>query len=385
MGLGKLTIAAVEEIGMSLSLAEEIKHSYLNAPDDRFATFLRTAHRLGLDIQARQIYMICRKTRNEEKWSIETSIDGFRVIADRTGCYAPGRETVWDANEKDIISATVFAKKLVGGAWHEVSGTAFMTEYNANNFMWQKMPRTMIAKCAEALCLRKAFPAQLSGIYTSDEMAQADNPANNAVIPKLPPQSQAPSKASHETITDLSPKTKQQIIEAEYEVKQEEKGLPATYEGGIPPSELPPKPKFEGNPIATSLMKLVTAKQLGMIRAISREMGIDPDDECGNALNCKCDELSKNAASFFIGHLQDLQKERESRATSSPNVRQNQSLSLVPPTGNDVTAIIDEIEELIKKVGGDDEESRKVILNGRNLTKMPKDKLIAFRDDLRSM
>lgn len=63
------------------------------------------------------------------------------------------------------------------------------------------------------------------------------------------------------------------------------------------------------NPIAKSLSDLVTAKQLGMIRAIAREIGADPDEECNNLMSCKTDELSKKAASALIQHLQDMQND----------------------------------------------------------------------------
>lgn len=68
---------------------------------------------------------------------------------------------------------------------------------------------------------------------------------------------------------------------------------------------------FPTNPIARSLSDLVTAKQLGMIRAIAREMNVDPDEECNTVMECKTDELSKKAASALIQHLQDLQKEQQ--------------------------------------------------------------------------
>lgn len=71
-------------------------------------------------------------------------------------------------------------------------------------------------------------------------------------------------------------------------------------------------PDFPANPIAYSLMDLVSAKQLGMIRAIAREIGIDADEECHSVMACKTDELSKKAASCLIQHLQILQKDQKS-------------------------------------------------------------------------
>lgn len=67
---------------------------------------------------------------------------------------------------------------------------------------------------------------------------------------------------------------------------------------------------FPSNPIARSLFDLVTAKQLGMIRAMGREIGIKADDECRAVMNCTTDELSKRAASALIQHLGDLRNQR---------------------------------------------------------------------------
>jgi hypothetical protein len=63
---------------------------------------------------------------------------------------------------------------------------------------------------------------------------------------------------------------------------------------------------FPQNPVAKSLQDLVTTKQLGMIRALGREMNVDPDEECQTVMSCKTDELSKKAASALIEHLQTL-------------------------------------------------------------------------------
>lgn len=71
---------------------------------------------------------------------------------------------------------------------------------------------------------------------------------------------------------------------------------------------------FPTEPVARSLGDLVTAKQLGMIKAIAREIGVDPNEECQSVMHCNTDELSKKAASAMIQHLQDMQRQNDSPA-----------------------------------------------------------------------
>jgi len=71
--------------------------------------------------------------------------------------------------------------------------------------------------------------------------------------------------------------------------------------------------EFPSEPIAMSLGELVTAKQLGMIRALARELQLDADEECNTVMNCNSDALSKKAASAFIGHLQERTSDRFAR------------------------------------------------------------------------
>ena len=75
---------------------------------------------------------------------------------------------------------------------------------------------------------------------------------------------------------------------------------------------------FPSNPVAKSLGDLVTAKQLGMIRALARENSIEADEECQAVMNCKTDELSKKAASSFIQHMQTAGQQVQDIAAQTP-------------------------------------------------------------------
>lgn len=147
--------------------------------DAELAMFVRTAMKRGLDPLSKQIHCIIRGTDNNRTMTMQTSIDGFRLIAERTGQYAGQDEAVFTIGEDGRpVSAQVTVYKLLNNQRIPIPATARWTEFaptGAQAFMWNKMPFHMLAKCAEALALRKGFPQELGGFYTEDEMAQADN------------------------------------------------------------------------------------------------------------------------------------------------------------------------------------------------------------------
>ncbi len=139
--------------------------------DDELYLFGLVCQRTGLDPFFKQIYAIKRGG----KMTMQTGIDGYRLLADRTGAYAGSDEPLYDTEEAVHPTwAKVTVWKIVQGQRVAFSAKARWDEYNAGNDMWKKMGYLMLGKCAESLALRKAFPAELSGVYTTEEMHQAE-------------------------------------------------------------------------------------------------------------------------------------------------------------------------------------------------------------------
>lgn len=163
------------------------------------AAFLQHCARTGLDPIARQIYSIARKSKGQLKWQIQISIDGARLVAERSGQYE-GQTTpeftadgitwtqVWLSKEHPAAARVGvyrrgFREPLYAVAlWDayvqtrdEWSGGRKTGNVIVSD-MWLKMGPLMLAKCAEMLALRKAFPQDLSGLYSAEEMDQASAP-----------------------------------------------------------------------------------------------------------------------------------------------------------------------------------------------------------------
>jgi phage recombination protein Bet len=157
------------------------------ASDDQLKLFMYQAEKTGLDPLARQIYAVMRGPA----MTIQTSIDGLRLVAQRTGDYAGQAGPFWCGDNgtwvdvwlgKEQPSAAkvgILRHGFKEPCWGVARFDAYAQKYNGKlSNMWAQMGDVMIAKCAEALGLRKAFPQELSGIYTSDEMSQAVEPPN---------------------------------------------------------------------------------------------------------------------------------------------------------------------------------------------------------------
>jgi phage recombination protein Bet len=170
---------------------------------DEFALFLWVCRKHRVDPLTRQIYCVkrnltkhhkeTRKTEtgeievwvSGEQMTIQMGIDGYRALAARGHKDFGGSddaEYTWfqpdsktPAGRRIPESATIRLWKK--GLDHPVTATAFWEEFAPGNLnetkadFYNRMPKHMLAKCAESLAIRKGYP-DMADIYTDEEMTQ---------------------------------------------------------------------------------------------------------------------------------------------------------------------------------------------------------------------
>lgn len=149
------------------------------ADKDELALFIGQCKRTELDPFARQIYFIKDKSG---RVMTQISVDGFRLIANRSGDYAGQDEPVFEESDNGkIVKCSVAVYRWRGENRYKAAvGVAYWSEYARTSPTWDKMPRTMLSKVAECIALRKAFPNDLSGLYAEDEVEiEAAVPVSN--------------------------------------------------------------------------------------------------------------------------------------------------------------------------------------------------------------
>ncbi len=160
------------------------------ATEEELQIFLHVCNRRQLDPFARQIYAVKRwdSALRREVMAIQTSIDGYRLIAERSGKYAGQIGPLFTDDGEHWVEAwlkkTPPAAAKVGVLRRDFQqplwAVALFNNYAAYDKdghltrFWEKMGPLMIGKVAEALSLRRAFPEELSGLYIKEEMDQAD-------------------------------------------------------------------------------------------------------------------------------------------------------------------------------------------------------------------
>jgi len=163
----------------------------VGASDDELQYFFYVCQKTGLDPFTKQIYSVARWDKNQGRnvRAIQTGIDGLRVIANRSGelegIEGPlwcGKDGVW----KDVWLEAGAPVAAMVKIWRKNCRTPFTgvakfdtfvqtDKYGAPSTFWKRMPEIMIGKVAEAMALRRAFPHDLSAVYSEEEMSQADS------------------------------------------------------------------------------------------------------------------------------------------------------------------------------------------------------------------
>ena len=167
------------------------------AEDADLSVFFHVCRRTGLDPFARQIHMIARNANEKDadgnwvkktKWTIQTGIDGFRLIGHRASGAVSVDAAEWlheDGSWRPAWSKRwgypIAARVTIRRDGQPFTATAMFDEYAATKYggeltsMWAQRPAGQLAKCAEALAWRMACPQDLAGLYADEEMGQADS------------------------------------------------------------------------------------------------------------------------------------------------------------------------------------------------------------------
>lgn len=163
------------------------------APPGITAAFIQACHRTGLDPTAKQIYAALIGG----KWTILTGVDGFRVVAQRSGQYTGQTPIQWTADGVTWVDA--WLPELQGGKKGDKPAAARIgilrkgfteplmqvvtwAEFGKTTGQWNQIPAHMLGIRAETHALRRAFPNDMSGLYTPEDFDTEAVDTGDAIV-----------------------------------------------------------------------------------------------------------------------------------------------------------------------------------------------------------
>lgn len=118
-----------------------------------------------------------------------TGIQGFLDVADRSGVYDNEDPFLWCGQDGEWVDvwledAHPYAAKVSVWRKDRTRPNIAIVKWKAvskGSWAWNSMPDHMLAKCAHAAALRRAFPSQLTGIYETDEIVDKTSPVEQDI------------------------------------------------------------------------------------------------------------------------------------------------------------------------------------------------------------
>lgn len=292
-----------------------IRTSFLNgASDSEMQVLLELARARRLNPITKQIHFVRRwdTQKRAEVWAAQVGIDGFRAIAERTGLYDGQDEAEFEYDAKGgvrLARVRVYRKD-----WSRPAvGVAHYSEYvqltkdKQPTHMWATKVHVMLAKCAEAIALRKAFPEDTSGLYAPEEMPEVEVP--RTVAPP-PPAVVVPTPEHSKPKQQQGPKAKRgNVVEVQPVVESVKATLARVFDHRPEPvREEPPMPEEEPvelevvadlTPAEQVLARIAEATNMGelapVVKAIT-EHGLQKDMSVRAAYQAKQRDLRQMGA-----------------------------------------------------------------------------------------
>jgi phage recombination protein Bet len=301
------------------------------ATDNELKLFLEVCKAKNLDPFSKQIYAIKRwdPDAGREVMTFQVGIDGFRAKADATGLYEGQLPPQWcgpDGIWRDVWlspgpPAACRVAVLRKGFREPMYATALYSEYvqtkkdGTPNSMWRKMPAGQLSKVCEALAFRKAFPEQLGGLYSEEEMQQADNPdRDSAGTGRVPPEMRPTAKQQEQAQPRPTPPPPAQTVQQ--------------------PVQQPTQPAGDVDPDVQAMFARMTSKaaMLTVFDELKKSCVLVLGPEAGeksyyqvlshygvqHANEFRSTKPAKECAAYLFTRLKEVQAERAAEAQPQP-------------------------------------------------------------------